>query len=163
MSSVLSRIHCPPPPCCSSIGTCSASCARLSQMHKHMLTHAIAHRDLQANTHPKHTFSAPCLIPATVAMATTLHVWIKHYITPSDSVCGPRSFSILLHLFYSLLLYQNVQSGEEMKMFDMDCTQDGVCTLDLQLLTTAGWLGCSEALEHLWDLEIYCFLWCIEC
>ncbi|GLD74483.1 SH3 and multiple ankyrin repeat domains protein 3 [Lates japonicus] len=31
-----------------------------------------------------------------------------------------------------------VQTGEKMKMFDMDCTQDGVCTLDLQLLTTAG-------------------------
>ena len=40
-------------------------------------------------------------------------------------------------------------------MFDMDCTQDGVCTLDLQRLTTAGWLGSSKALGHLWDLEIY--------
>lgn len=40
-------------------------------------------------------------------------------------------------------------------MFDMDRTQDGVCTLDLQPLTTAGWLGSSKALGHLWDLEIY--------
>lgn len=39
-------------------------------------------------------------------------------------------------------------------MFYMDCIQDGVCTLDLQPLTTAGWLGSSKAPGHPWDLEI---------
>ena len=79
----------------------------------------------------------------------------KHLSLPLPLTLFLSSFSILLHLLCSPLLYQNVQTGEEMKMCDMDCTQDGVCALDLQPLTTAGRLGCSKALGHLWDLEIY--------
>lgn len=104
-------------------------------------THRNRHTRTRERTHILCTMRG--LTTATVAMVTTLHVWIKHYITakatlsPSESVSVPLSFAFLLHLLCSLLLYQNVQACEEMKMFDKDSTQDGVCTLDLRLLAAA--------------------------
>lgn len=177
LSSVFFSILHPPPVKCLSTGTCFALCASLAQTHRHVLIHALTHRDLQTNTHSKYTFTAICSLhsagftPAIVAMVTTLHVWIKHYITekaslalsPSDSICLTLSLSILLHLLCSLILYKNVQSGEEMKMFYMDCTQDGVYTLAPQPLMTAGCLGSREVLVQLWDFVIYRLQCCIEC
>lgn len=107
----------------------------------HKRTETCRHTRTRERTHILCTMRG--LTTATVAMVTTLHVWIKHYITakatlsPSESVSVPLSFAFLLHLLCSLLLYQNVQACEEMKMFDKDSTQDGVCTLDLRLLAAA--------------------------
>lgn len=161
----------PPPPLVgfSSAGTCFF-CTSVP-----VFASALKHQGLQAHTRSKNSFAAPCKVPLlqTVAMATTVHVWIKHCITAKASLLV-LSISLSLSLLTlslllarppsssvssTLQLSQNVQSGEQMKTFAMDCTRDAVCTLDLQQPVGAGRSGFSEALGHLWDLGTVSSQW----
>lgn len=75
-----------------------------AQMHRHMLTHALTHRDLQANTHPKHTFSAPCKASLLPPLPWWLHCMFELSITLQQKHLS-LSLSLWLCLCSSLVLH----------------------------------------------------------